>query len=384
MLLLFPSLILTVLAPFIISIFANLNGRLQSRLSSELDDLIRSERSWQSPEESKTIMIEELFLGDSHKNEINQSIKKKLVPLLSKRSLAHYKDNFYSRTEKIKPVKSLEYFESLVLFASINSILFIFDIIIVWIMNFKSLPLYFIELDKIEDSNTTISVIIFLLMGLAFSYMLFFYARERLIHYLPYVVPILFHEPEDEKYFRRETIRSLTSYNLDNLIDRKDQKKHRDSLGLALDELLIPLLRDEFLISARAEFASKIAWREFSSVINSEGNLRGDQPRSLLEKFLLGAKIGPVKLNEKDLLGLYSDQEYIKNQLHKWDSLSREERMIVYFQLYRLTEYIFREITMCLNLVSEEEEYNLYNSIKILFGVAYISEEDKKFLNNLR
>ncbi|MCE7735902.1 MAG: hypothetical protein GPJ54_13555 [Candidatus Heimdallarchaeota archaeon] len=384
LLLLFPSLILTVLAPFIISIFANLNNRLQTRLSSELDDLIRSERSWEPQEESKTLMIEELFLGDSHKSEVSDSIKKKLVPLLSKRSLAHYKDNFYSRTEKIKPVRSLEYFESLVLFASINSILFIFDIIVVWIMNFQSLPFYFIKLDKIEDPGITISVTIFLLLGLAFSYMLFFYSRERLIHYLPYVVPILFHEPEDEKYFRRETIRSLTSYNLDNLIDRKDQKKYRESLGFALDELLVPLLRDEFLISARSEFASKIAWREFASVIQSEGSFGANQTKSILERFLLGEKIGPVKLNEKDLLGLYSDQEYIKDQLYKWDSLSREERMIVYFQLYRLTEFIFREITLGLNLVPEDEEYNLYNSIKILFGVAYLSEDDKKILNNLR
>lgn len=384
LLLLFPSLILTVLAPFIISIFANLNGRLESRLSSELDDLIRSERSWEPQEESKTLMIEELFLGDSHKSEVSDSIKNKLVPLLSKRSLAHYKDNFYSRTEKIKPVRSLEYFESLVLFASINSILFLFDIIVVWIMNYKSLPFYFIRLDKIEDPNITISITIFLLLGLAFSYMLFFYARERLIHYLPYVVPILFHEPEDEKYFRRETIRSLTSYNLDNLIDRRDQKKYRESLGFALDELLVPLLRDEFLISARSEFASKIAWREFASIIQSEGKFSGNQTKSLLERFLLGEKIGPVKLNEKDLLGLYSDQEYIKDQLYKWEALSREKRMIVYFQLYRLTEFIFREITLGLNLIPEDEEYNLYNSIKTLFGVAYLSEEDKKILNNLR
>ncbi|MHA2278795.1 MAG: hypothetical protein ACXAC2_23700, partial [Candidatus Kariarchaeaceae archaeon] len=116
LLLLFPSLILTVLAPFIISLFANLNGRLQTRLSSELDELIRSERSYETHEESRTLMIEKLFLGDNYKNEVNDSIKKKLVPLLSKRALAHYKDNFYSRSEKINPVKSLEYFESLVLF----------------------------------------------------------------------------------------------------------------------------------------------------------------------------------------------------------------------------------------------------------------------------
>jgi hypothetical protein len=329
-------------------------------------------------------MIEKLFLGDNYKNEVNDSIKKKLVPLLSKRALAHYKDNFYSRSEKINPVKSLEYFESLVLFASINSILFIFDIIVVWAMTAKTLPFYFIRLDKIDDTGITISVTVFLLLGLAFSYMLFFYARERLIHYLPYVVPILFHEPEDEKYFRRETIRSLTSYNLDNLVDRKDQKKYRESVGLALDELLVPLLRDEFLITARSEFASKIAWREFSSVINSESTAFSKTPKTLLEQFLLGAKIGDVKLDEKDLLGLYSDQEYIKAQLQKWDTLSREKRMIVYFQLYRLTEYIFREISIGLNLIPEEEEYNLYNSIKVLFGVGYLSEDNKKILNNLR
>lgn len=384
LLLLFPSLILTVLAPFIISLFANLSGRLETRLTAELDKLVLAERPYETVEESRTLMIENLFLGDTHKREISESIQKKLVPSLSKRALAHYKDNFYSRQEKINPVRSLEYFESLVLFSSINSILFIFDIIIVWIMNFKSLPFYFIELDQINDTSITFSITIFLLLGLAFSYLLFFYSRERLIQYLPYVVPVLFHEPEDEKYLRRETIRSLTSYNLDNLIDRKDQKKYRESVGLALDELLIPLLRDEFLITARAEFANKTAWREFSSIISSEGIQSSEDTKSILEQFLLGAKIGPVKLNEKDLLGLYSDQEYIKEQLQNWDKLSQEKRMIVYFQLYRITEYIFREILICMNLPPEDEEYNLYNSIKILFGIGYLNEEDKKILNNLR
>ncbi|MHA2169042.1 MAG: hypothetical protein ACXAB7_03925, partial [Candidatus Kariarchaeaceae archaeon] len=305
---------------------------------------------------------------------------------LSKRALQHYKDTFYSRSTKTRPVNSLEYFEALTLFASLTTILFSIDTLLVWIMYIRpnGIFLYFIRLDNLEDLQITITLTIIFLLGIFFSYWLYLYARERLLFYLPYVVPILFNEPQDEQYLRRETIRSIVSYNMDNLVDRRYQKKYRALFSSSIDDLLTPLLRDEFLITARTEFAHKLAWREYSSVINTGTKPIDESSRTPLELLFLGNKVGKLRLAEKDLLGLNSDFDYISSNLSKWDSIRGEERMIVYFHVYRLVEYIFREISQSLALFTEDEDYNLYNSITALFEIGYLTKEDKKNLHNLR
>ncbi|MHA2252423.1 MAG: hypothetical protein ACXAD7_18800 [Candidatus Kariarchaeaceae archaeon] len=382
-LLLFPSLFLTVLAPFIITKFAKLESKLALRLDTELDNLVLADRGYESKDETRTLMREQIFLQDAHKTTIGKSIKVKLIPLLLKRALRHYKDTFYSRSTKTRPTNSLEYFESLTLFSSLTSILLSLNILVVWTMHFTDVDLYFIKLDKVETPGITISLSIIFILMLILTYSLFLYARERLLSYLPYVVPILFNEPVDEQYLRRETIRSIVSYNMDNLVDRRDQKKYKDLFSSAIDELLTPLVRDEFLITARTEFAHKIAWREYSSIQNS-GKPTDDAQKTPLERLFHGDRIGKLRLDEKDLLGLNSDLDYISSNLQKWDALNNEERTIVYFQVYRLIEFIYREITLSLDLLLEDSEYNLYNSITALFEIGYLTKDDKKNLHNLR
>ncbi len=379
-LLLFPSLFLTVLAPFIISKVAKLQSKLELRLDKELDNLASPERDYSAKDKSRTIMTERLFLKEQHHSSFGTSIKVKLIPQLSKRALQHYKDTFYSRSTKTRPVNSLEYFEALTLFSSIITFLFALDMVMIWLMSFNEMDLYFIKLDEITEVKNSISLTIIFSLGIILSYSLFLYARERLLIYLPYVVPILFNEPVDEQYLRRETIRSIISYNMDNLVDRRDQKKYRGIFSSSIDELLKPLLRDEFMITARTEFAHKIAWREYSTLMNVESIRKTSQ--TPLETILMGERSGKLQLNEKDLLGLNSDLEYIMANLAKWDTLSHEERTIVYFQVYRLVEFIFREIIICLDI--NDEEFNLYNSITTLFEIGYLTKEDKKNLHNLR
>lgn len=380
----FPTLILSVLAPFLISTFANLPKRIKDRLDHELDTLLIS-NSYKDYDESRTLLVPQPFLIDMNPK-ISDSIKEKLVPPLTQRAIAHYKDNFYSRNERINPVRSLEYFESLVLFSLISMILFTIDLIILLLMNLRDVPLYIIVLDKISDPEIILIFSIIGISAIVLSYSLFRYSRERMIYYLPYVVPILFNEPGDEQYFRRETIRSLMSYNLDNLIDRNDQKRYRGPLSHAIDELLVPLLRDEFLISARREFASKIAWRDYYRIINEEQREgTTDHGLTYLERLLMGQSVGKIKLNEKDLLGLHSDLGSIMDQVVIWGKLSSEKRIMLYFQLYRLIEYVLKDIVVCLNLALEEDdENNLYGALKTLYGIGYIDDNGKRALNDLR
>jgi hypothetical protein len=195
---------------------------------------------------------------------------------------------------------------------------------------------------------------------------------------------VLFDEPNEEQYLRRETIRSLINYNLDNLADRRDQRRVSASIQNAIDSILEPLLRDEILITARTEFAQKLAWREYSKLIQSDFYDEEILGSNYLERLILGEKIGPVQLNEKDLLGLHSDLEYINKQLGQWSELNEESRAFVYFQLYRIVEYIFRDIFIVLKLPNDDTDFNLYDSINFLHANNYLSDDGKTAMHNLR
>ena len=204
------------------------------------------------------------------------------------------------------------------------------------------------------------------------------------MYYLPYAVPILFSEKAEEQYLRRETIRSLVDYNFDNLIDRSKQRAIAKQIDEVMSTELNPLLTQEIMIVGRTEFAQKLAWREYSKLIKQDILSNPGEEKRLIEKLSVGERIGPIQIDEKNLLGLHSDVEYINYSREHWSDLNDETRIFVYFQLYRVVEFIIKQISLSMGLHKEEHEFNLYNTINTLFEKNYLDEVGKDELHNLR
>ncbi|MCY3410760.1 MAG: hypothetical protein INQ03_03895 [Candidatus Heimdallarchaeota archaeon] len=378
MLLIFPILIFYVLYPFVITEFGQLKKRIDKRLDKEFNSIFLSDSTSTALERSRTILEEKMVIKEN--SMVSENIKSKLIPLLTKRALLNYQNEFYSRDNKIKVERSLNYFESLMHFAILNIFFFIFDLILIIIMWFTSVNLYVIVLDEIISKPVFFSMLITSILVLVFSGFLYRYAVDKVEYFLPYVLPILFSEDKEEQYFRQQTIRSLLSYNLDNLLDRREQKIHHKLFSKAQEELVNELISEELVITARKEFAQKIAWREYASIFQNV-NIGKD---SLLEQLLVGKRIGELKIDEKDLLGLNSDFEYILAHVEQWKKQTTDSRIIAYFRLYRIIEYIIRTVVSVNGYITDEEENNLFNGIKALQKQKLIDDQAVTALHNLR
>ena len=378
----FPSFLIYVWAPFILIFFLNLKETIGIRLNAEYDKLIGSTlKEYRPIEESRTMLNEKgRFNLSSDQEIISDTIKSRIIPQLTAGAITTYKDNYYSRDLEIHQERSVEYFEALTLFSILTGAFFLFDLILVWIMALTSIDLYFIVLDQIEEIGIVIALSLIFIILTVFSLLLFFHTKKRLIHFIPYVVPIAFNEDPEEQYIRRESIRSILDYNFDNIIDRSVQRKHSSLINDTMSNLIQSLLRDELIISSRTQLARKLAWKEYSRLIVSEEVKKG----TLLELLLLGEPIAGVRLNDEHLIGLNSDYELIQDELGDWKNRDPDSHLITYFRLYRVIEFVFREISNSLSLISPDEEYNFFKIIKILEDKKLLSKAEATILHNLR
>lgn len=378
----FPSFLIYVWAPFILIYFLKLRETISSRLNEEYDRLIGSTlKEYRPIEESRTILNESgKFNLSSDQDLISATIKSRIIPQLTDGAITSYKDNYYSRDLEIHQERSVEYFEALTLFSILTSAFFMLDLVLVWVMGFTTIDLYFIVLDQIEEIGIVIALSLIFIILIVFSILLFYQTKKRLIHFIPYVVPIAFNEDPEEQYIRRESIRSIMDYNFDNIIDRSVQRKHAQLINDTMSDLVRSLLRDEITISARTQLARKLAWKEYSRLIVSEEVKKS----SLLELLLLGEQIASVKLNDEHLIGLNSDYELIQDELSDWKNRDPDSHLITYFRLYRVIEFVFRAISNSLSLISPDEEYNFFKIIKILEDKKLLSNAEATTLHNLR
>ncbi len=378
----FPSFLIYVWAPFILIFFLNLKETINIRLNSEYDKLIGSTlKEYRPIEESRTMLNESgRFNLSSDQELISDAIKGRIIPQLTAGAITSYKDNYYSRDLEIHQERSIEYFEALTLFSILTGAFFLFDLVLVWIMSLTTIDLYFIVLDQIEEIGITLALSFIFIVLIVFSILLFFHTKKRLIHFIPYVIPIAFNEDPEEQYIRRESIRSILDYNFDNIIDRSVQRKHASLINDTMSDLIQSLLRDEVIISSRTQLARKLAWKEYSRLIVSEEVKKS----SLLELLLLGESIAGVRLNDEHLIGLNSDYELIQDELGDWKNRDPDSHLITYFRLYRVIEFVFREISNSLSLISPDEEYNFFKIIKILEDRKLLSNAEATTLHNLR
>lgn len=378
----FPVIIIYVLSPHIVAFITGLYNRIEGKISEELNRYILA--PYYATEQGRTQMLAKMVADPSKVQGISEAVKKALVTPLTLKSYTFYKDNYNSRSNETRQEKSFEYFESLILFSSILLVFFSLDLIMVWVASFGDVQLLFITIDVIESPIIMLILSTIFIVGIGASALLLLYAINRFDALLPYSIPILFTEPEDELYLRRETIRSLVTYNFDNLMDRVHQKRHKNIIESVVANELKELLQEEVRITARKEFAQKLAWREYINLLNIGISSSQGETTSRLEDLSLGQKIGPVTLDEKDLLGIHSDLNYINARLEEWSKIPAETKIFVYFQIYRVVEAVLREVSLSLDLHEEDDEFNLYDGLTKFENEGYINKEEKSVLNNLR
>ncbi|MHA2502081.1 MAG: hypothetical protein ACXAE3_04370 [Candidatus Kariarchaeaceae archaeon] len=378
----FPIFVMAILSPQFITIMISLRQKIADQIDGELDNLVISDGYGQ--EEGRTQLIENRFPSVGDVQTIGENIKSKLTPLLTERAVNSYQDNFYSRIGEFRQERSLEYFETMVLFAGLSMIFFIVNLLVVIIISFTSLDIYFIELNQIESTGITVNLVSIFGFGIVLTYYILEFAGRKVMYYLAYSVPVLFNEASEEQYLRRETIRSVVNYNFDNLIDRRNQRAIQSEISEVLARELNSLLAEEIMITARSEFARKLAWREYSKLIEYDILSKNKDEQSCLELLSIGEKVGPVKLDENHLLGLHSDVIYITNARNKWKELGEETRAFVYFQLYRVIEFVLKQAYLSLNLLKEDTEFNLFNAINDFYELGYMTKKEKNELHNLR
>ncbi len=330
---------------------------------------------------SKT--LSEIKFNYQQNPNITKRVNEKLIPLLTSRAIESYQNNFYSRENKIQAEVSLNYFESLFHFAILNGVFFIINTILLIRMKFASVNLYFIKLDKIDEFGIFIGLLIIFLSVVILSVFIFRFSITRIEIFLPYVLPILFTENKDEKYLRRQTIRSLLSFDMDNLLERRDQHKYGKLINSSIEKLVEPLLNEELLITASKEFAHKIAWREYSALIQNDLIDKGFWQSTPLERLFIGLKIGDLQIDYKDLFGMNSDLEFILDILNNWKKKSKDTKLIAYFRLYRVVEYIIKEIGKVLDIRKESDE-SVYTILKVLYDMKKIDSKQLSMLQELR
>lgn len=381
LLLLFPIIILYVLFPSTIIFIGQLERRISNKLLSEMDAILFSENDVDNLELEKTIVEKEFFFNDNPT--ISSRIKDRLIPMLTKRAINTYQTTFFSREYKIQAEKSLNYFESLFHFSILNGGFFIIDAILLISMYFRSLNLFFITLDRILEFSIFLILFVITISIILLSIYIYKFAIGKIEIFLPYVVPILFTENKDEKYLRRQTIRSIFGYNLENLLERRDQLKYSPLISGTIESLVEPLLKEELLITASKEFARKIAWREYSALIQSDLIEKNYWQSTPIERLFIGLNVGEMKIEEKDLFGLNTDIEYILDVLNNWKQKSKDTKLIAYFRLYRIVEYIMKEIGKIYKMQSDQDD-TLYTVLKNLLDLEKIDKNQFSLFQGIR
>ncbi len=383
----FPLVIMHVISPFLLSYYGRLEDRLEKLFSKGLDQVLLRDDSFI---DTRTKLRESVLLAQEDRKKTAEEIKKVLVPILVKPALDGYKDTFYARDKEVKANDTLDYYESLALFSIYTVVFFTVNLVITWFLKFTSVNLIVIQLDQIEEWNFVYLLTIFFVAGIVLSYLLFGYSIEKMESYLPYAVPNLFYEDPQQNMLRKEQIRSVLSYNLDSLLPRNIQRARKYVIDESINQVAMPLLKEEFLIKSRKNLALKLAFEEYSLILARRMKLREKRGQiTEIDRLLLGEKIaGAIQFNNDDLLGLNMDLMYVRSQIADWKELSKEQREMTYIQLYRLIERVIKQI--CFNLSGEElevdtpAEVNFFEGLKWLSTNGYMDRDTYSTLNHFR
>ncbi len=383
----FPLVIMHVISPFLLSYYGRLEDRLEKLFSKGLDQVLLRDDSFI---DTRTKLRESVLLAQEDRKKTAEEIKKVLVPILVKPALDGYKDTFYARDKEVKANDTLDYYESLALFSIYTVVFFTVNLVITWFLKFTSVNLIVIQLDQIEEWNFVYLLTIFFVAGIVLSYLLFGYSIEKMESYLPYAVPNLFYEDPQQNMLRKEQIRSVLSYNLDSLLPRNIQRVRKYVIDESINQVAMPLLKEEFLIKSRKNLALKLAFEEYSLILARRMKLREKRGQiTEIDRLLLGEKIaGAIQFNNDDLLGLNMDLMYVRSQIADWKELSKEQREMTYIQLYRLIERVIKQI--CFNLSGEElevdtpAEVNFFEGLKWLSTNGYMDRDTYSTLNHFR
>ncbi len=383
----FPLVIMHVISPFLLSYYGRLEDRLEKLFSKGLDQVLLRDDSFI---DTRTKLRESVLLAQEDRKRTAEEIKEVLVPILVKPALDGYKDTFYARDKEVKANDTLDYYESLALFSIYTVVFFTVNLVITWFLKFTSVNLIVIQLDQIEEWNFVYLLTIFFVAGIVLSYLLFGYSIEKMESYLPYAVPNLFYEDPQQNMLRKEQIRSVLSYNLDSLLPRNIQRVRKYVIDESINQVAMPLLKEEFLIKSRKNLALKLAFEEYSLILARRMKLREKRGQiTEIDRLLLGEKIaGAIQFNNDDLLGLNMDLMYVRSQIADWKELSKEQREMTYIQLYRLIERVIKQI--CFNLSGEElevnapAEVNFFEGLKWLSTNGYMDKDTYSTLNHFR
>jgi hypothetical protein len=388
----FPLLIMHVISPFLLTYFGNFEKRIDKLFRNGFEQVLIKNQTNTDLDEERSALGKSINITDDDRLKIVEEIKNTLTPVLVKPAIDTYKDTFYSRTDRQyleQEISSLEYYESLALFAIYSMIFFTMDLVTLMFMKYTSLQLVIITLDRVIEWRVFLSLAIPSLVIILINAGLFKYSLDRLEKYLPYVVPALFLENEEKNYLRKETIRSILSYNFDNLLPRGVQYKSKGVIDKAQHELVSSLLKNEIMVKSRQNFALSLAFREYSIWLTRKMEQRDKRGQpTLLDKLLLGERIGRVVIDSEALLGLNSDLIYTRTQISKWKSLKKEQKEMTFLLMYRLVERLIRELGVFYLPTDSDnnnkDDFNFYEIIKELFKKKYLEKPEYDILNNFR
>ncbi|RMG32442.1 MAG: hypothetical protein D6732_13370 [Methanobacteriota archaeon] len=378
---------LYVISPFVLVKFGKFEKRFGAIIREGLHQALITGENTATSDPTQSSLSLDLNVAKAEQEIVMKSIEENLIPQLAKSSVNFYTDTFYARDytkSNRTAIMNLEYYESIALLSLFTMFFLLLDFLLLFIMKFTSIDFIFITLDQISNwgfffTLTFYFVVSFLVMFIAFRHSLPF-----IDEYVSYTIPIMFRESEMSSFIRRESIRSIVSYNFDNLISRKEQKRAKDVIESTMDHLLHDLLEDELMISSRRKLALKLAWREYSKLLSAKVEEREKKGKHrYLDRLLLGERIGSMQIDESELLGLNSDLSFIRDQLNRWGKLNSAQRTVIFLSLYRITERIIKEaVSVFVDL--EENPLNFYEQTRYLLEKDLISVSAYDKINEFR
>jgi len=383
----FPLVIMHVISPFLLSYYGQFEERLRYLLEMGLDQVLLQDDSFI---ETRTKMKKSVMLAQEDRMKTAEEIKEVLVPILVKPALDGYKDTFYTRDHNVRAINTLDYYESLALFAIYTIAFFSVNLVITWLLKYSSVNLLVIQLDYIENWTYVTVLSVFFLSGIILSYLLFEYSVNKIEVYLPYAVPNLFYEDPEQNLLRKEQIRSMLTYDLDSLLPRNIQRNRKYIIDDALNQVAVPLLKEEFLIKSRKHLALKLAFDEYSLILAKRMKVRESRGQATaLDRLLIGENIGgKIEFDNDTLLGLNMDLMYVRSQIADWKNLSKEQKEMTYIQLYRLIERVIKHISFNLSEdhfeVETSSEVNFFDGLRWLSANGYLNKDGYSTLNHFR
>lgn len=378
---------LYVISPFVLVRFGNFEQRFAEIISQGLHQALTVSESTGGDDPSQSSLSLDLNVAKAEQEIVMKSIEENLVPQLARSSINYYTDTFYSRDyskSNRTALMNLEYYESIALLSLFTMFFLVLDFLLLFVMKFTSIEMIFITLDKIENWGFVQTLAIYFAIAFAIMYTAFRHSLPFIDEYVSYTIPIMFRESEMSAFIRRESIRSIVSYNFDNLISRKEQKRVKDTIDNTMEHLLHDLIEDELMIASRRKLALKLAWREYSKLLSERLEMREKKGKQrYLDRLLLGEKIGFMQIDESELLGLNSDLSFIRDQLNNWGKLNSAQRMVIFLSLYRITERIVKEAVSGL-VDLEENPLNFYEQTRYLLEKDLITVSAYDKINEFR